>query len=162
MVTDMYDCLCLYLDRGWAVVPVCAGEKRPTLKGWPDREFDIFDVDPVGNVGVKLGRRSGHLIDVDLDCVEALGLADMYLPQTRAVFGRAAKPYSHRLYVAEGAVFEKICAGSAAARPRPMATGLRVSHRIHSPKVYRFISIYQYLMNSCCEMLRRRFDLQQM
>ena len=33
-------------------------------------------------------------------------LADIYLPETRAQFGRPSKPRSHRLYIAPGAVFE--------------------------------------------------------
>jgi hypothetical protein len=37
---------------------------------------------------------------------EAVTLADLYLPATGAVFGRPAKPRSHRLYIAHGATFE--------------------------------------------------------
>jgi hypothetical protein len=106
MTHDMYELLCRYRDSGWVVVPVRSGEKRPAIKDWPNRVFDIFDCDPVGNVGIKLGHRSGHLVDVDLDCAEALMLADIYLPVTRAVFGRTSKPRSHRLYVAADAIFE--------------------------------------------------------
>src|SRR5262249_734827 len=46
------------------------------------------------------------LVDIDLDCGEALMLADTYLPPTEAIFGRASKPRSHRLYIAPGALFE--------------------------------------------------------
>lgn len=58
------------------------------------------------NIGVILGPRSGELVDVDLDCDEALMIARKYLPPTAAIFGRPAKPQSHWLYVARGAVSE--------------------------------------------------------
>jgi hypothetical protein len=45
-------------------------------------------------------------VDIDLDCTEALALADIYLPTTGAEFGRLSKPRSHRLYIAAGATFE--------------------------------------------------------
>jgi hypothetical protein len=98
--------LCDYDDRGWALVAVRAGGKRPTTKGWPDQEFSIYDIAAAGNVGLKLGRRSGGTVDTDLDCPEALVLADLYLPETGAIFGRSSKPRSHRLYIAIDAVFE--------------------------------------------------------
>jgi hypothetical protein len=58
------------------------------------------------NIAVILGPASGELVDSDLDCPEALALADLYLPPTRAVFGRGSKPRSHRLFIAPGAVYE--------------------------------------------------------
>jgi hypothetical protein len=58
-----------------------------------------------GNIAIRLGPASGDLVDADLDCTEAMTLADLYLPQTGAVFGRPSKPRSHRLYRARGAVF---------------------------------------------------------
>jgi hypothetical protein len=41
------------------------------------------------------------LCDVDLDCAEAIALAEDLLPETNAVFGRHSKPESHRLYTTE-------------------------------------------------------------
>jgi len=58
------------------------------------------------NIAVILGPPSGELVDLDLDCAEALALADLYLPPTRAVFARASKPSAHRLYVAPVAAYE--------------------------------------------------------
>src|SRR5262249_20597156 len=49
-----------------------------------------------------LGDVSTGLIDVDLDCPEAIELASAILPATKAVFGRSSKPDSHRLYRASG------------------------------------------------------------
>jgi hypothetical protein len=52
------------------------------------------------NVGVLLGAPSGGLIDIDLDCPEALRLAAKFLPATRC-FGRRSKPSSHWLFVCD-------------------------------------------------------------
>jgi len=43
------------------------------------------------NVAVRLGLLSGDLVDVDLDCPEALALADIHVPETRAAFLCARK-----------------------------------------------------------------------
>jgi hypothetical protein len=98
------------LDRGWQIIPIPPGEKGPRSKGWPDLHPSADEVRrhlaAGGNIGVRLGPASGELVDVDLDCDEALALADLYLPPTQAVFGRPSKQRSHRLYIAPGAGFE--------------------------------------------------------
>jgi len=73
-------------------VPIPAGEKGPKIREWQNRAFTPDDFAADNNVGVKLGRLSGSLVDIDLDCPEALDLADLYLPQTGAVFGRLLYP----------------------------------------------------------------------
>jgi hypothetical protein len=99
-----------YRRRGWTVLPIPAGEKGPRCPRWQNLDLALdqlpqaFSAD--GNIGIILGRRSGYLVDGDLDCREALDLADIYLPATRAEFGRLSKARSHRLYVAQGAVYE--------------------------------------------------------
>jgi hypothetical protein len=95
-----------YRRRGWSLVPIPPGEKGPRITGWQTREFGAEDFPAGGNVGLILGPRSGEMVDVDLDCAEALALADIYLIETGAVFGRPSKPRSHRLYVAPGAIYE--------------------------------------------------------
>src|SRR5438132_1129081 len=95
-----------YLRLGSAFVPVPAGLKHPILENWHLHQFEIVDLDPKGNVALRLGRRSGNLVDIDLDCQEALKLADLYLPPTGAEFGRESKPRSHRLDISRGATFE--------------------------------------------------------
>jgi hypothetical protein len=95
-----------YIRRGWSLVPIPPGEKGPRIAGWQSREFAARDFAPSGNVGLILGPRSGEIIDIDLDCLEALALSDIYLVSTSAVFGRASKQRSHRLYVAPGAIYE--------------------------------------------------------
>jgi primase-like protein/bifunctional DNA primase/polymerase-like protein len=99
-----------YARRGWCVVPIPCGQKKPAITGWQNFSAAIDDIPRLfrdgQNIAVRLGPRSGDLVDVDLDCPEALDLADLYLPATRAEFGRLSKPRSHRLYGAPGAVFE--------------------------------------------------------
>jgi hypothetical protein len=99
-----------YAKRGWQDVPIPAGEKGPKLSGWGKLRLSIDDLPRhFGggcNIGVILGPPSGELVDIDLDCEEALAIADLYLPPTGAEFGRKSKPRSHRLYVAPGAVHE--------------------------------------------------------
>src|SRR4051812_29682853 len=100
----------LYIGRGWCVMPIPADRKGPTAPGWQNLRVGLEDVARYfadgGNVGVILGPASGELVDVDLDCPEALALADKYTPPTGAIFGRRSKPRSHRLFIAPGAVKE--------------------------------------------------------
>lgn len=99
-----------YVSRGWQVVPIPAGQKGPRADGWQNLRLDLADLPQHFrgdiNVGVILGPASGELVDIDLDCAEAMALSDLYLPPTRAIFGRPGKPRSHRLYTAKGACFE--------------------------------------------------------
>jgi hypothetical protein len=92
-----------------ALIPVPAGEKAPRCKGWPDLRLTLVQVEQHlasgGNIAIRLGRASGDLVDADLDCAEALALADLYLPQTGAEFGRRSKPRSHRLYISPNATY---------------------------------------------------------
>jgi hypothetical protein len=87
-----------------------ARREGPRRFGWQDRIINIDELPQSfpdnKNVGVILGTRSQELADVDLDCSEALELADVYLPTTGAEFGRASKPRSHRLYISPGAQFK--------------------------------------------------------
>jgi hypothetical protein len=98
-----------YLELGWNIKAIPAKEKGPRDPGWPDLKPSAAELErhvaKGGNVGVRLGASSGGLVDADLDCPEALALQDFYLPSTGAVFGRASKPRSHRLYIAAGAIF---------------------------------------------------------
>jgi hypothetical protein len=91
-------------------VPIPRGQKKPAITGWQNFCAPIENIPRLfgtgENVAVRLGKGSGELVDADLDCPEALALADLYLPATGAEFGRASKPRSHRLYIAPGATFE--------------------------------------------------------
>jgi putative DNA primase/helicase len=90
-----------YLSRGWQVVPIPPRRKGPVIDGWIKLRLAPEDVPrrfgPNDNVGVILGDPSSSLVDVDLDCQEALALAPEFLPAT-FTFGRASKPASHWLF----------------------------------------------------------------
>ena len=93
----------LYLRRGWSVLPVPLGEKKPKLPGWTGLRLteDVLHQHFNGssNIGLLLGEPSGGLTDVDLDCPEARELADQFLPPTPSVTGRQSAPRSHRWYI---------------------------------------------------------------
>jgi hypothetical protein len=93
-----------YRRLGWeqSLVPVPEGSKAPRIKEWSTRQFAPADFMPGCNIGLRLGPTS----DVDLDCLEAIALAPIYLPATGAKFGRASKPDSHWLYESPGALFD--------------------------------------------------------
>src|SRR5215471_20182131 len=94
-----------YITRGWRIIPVPPGEKKPIIPGWPDLRIGENDLsnyfESESNIGLLLGEVSGGLIDVDLDCEEALRLARIYLPNTELVHGRPSKPDSHWYYNVE-------------------------------------------------------------
>ena len=96
-----------YHRRGWRVIPVRLGEKRPVGSGWQDLRLDEDGIRrefaALRNIGVLLGEPSGGLVDVDLDVPEAAVVARLLLPET-ARFGRAAKLSSHHLYRVTGEV----------------------------------------------------------
>jgi hypothetical protein len=75
-----------YCRRGWQPVPISLREKGPSLPGWGKLRLKIEDLpryfDGHCNIGIILWPPSGHLVDVDLDCPEALVLAERYLLPT--------------------------------------------------------------------------------
>lgn len=91
-----------YLRRGWRVVPLARRSKRPTSSAWQRLELGEADLAGAfhqgGNVGLLLGEPSGGLVDVDLDCPEAVELAAELLPRTGMVHGRVSAPRSHYWY----------------------------------------------------------------
>lgn len=92
-----------YTRKGWRVVPIQAGSKRPEGRTWQNTRLDEHELathfSGNENLGVLLGAPSNGLIDIDLDAVQAGHLAPRFLPPTPAVFGRASKEESHWLYV---------------------------------------------------------------
>ena len=91
-----------YTQRGWTVTPVLYRTKRAYLDGWQNLQLTENELPEhfkgKKNIGVLLGKPSKGLIDIDLDCKEAIELAPFVLPKTNAIFGRASKPSSHYLY----------------------------------------------------------------
>lgn len=111
-VNVVLDCGLTYVSRGWAVIDLPPGEKAPGRDGWQEERHDADALrarlaGPQRNLSVLLGEPSGGLVDVDLDCPQAITVASRLLPKTEAVFGRDSAPESHRLYHAPGAETEK-------------------------------------------------------
>ena len=96
-----------YRQRGWWCVPLRVGSKSPARRNWTKLRLEPEVFPDPGNLGIILGEPSGWLVDVDLDCEEAIELADQYLPPTPAITGRPSAPKSHRWYIASGATTEK-------------------------------------------------------
>ena len=94
-----------YRRREWMPVPVYPRQKNPIGDGWTELRLTEADVpqhfSDGQNVGILLGEPSGGLVDIDLDCEEALVLAEAFLPPTDSVFGRKSTPASHWLYMAD-------------------------------------------------------------
>jgi Bifunctional DNA primase/polymerase, N-terminal len=101
----------LVLRRGFQVVPVAFRGKVPTdprtdlpMKEWEKLRLGAGDLHKYfngkpQNVGFVCGEPSGHLVDIDLDCDEAVELGPHFLPGTSLIFGRAGRPKSHWLYI---------------------------------------------------------------
>ena len=91
-----------YIARGWSPIPIPHREKGPLIDAWQDVRVNAETAAAYfnrakQNVGIILGKASGGLTDLDLDCPEAIAAAPYILPRT-AVFGRATKPASHWVY----------------------------------------------------------------
>src|SRR6056297_3870085 len=105
--TDVRSQVAEYRQRVWYCVPLRPRSKSPARRDWTNLRLspDVFPDNC--NVGIILGEPSGWLVDVDLDCPEAIELADQYLPPTPAITGRPSSPKSHRWYIAANATTEK-------------------------------------------------------
>lgn len=65
-----------------------------------DQIFEIETYNGKTNLGLLTGKASENVVDIDLDCEEAIALAPHILHDTRT-FGRQSKPRSHYLYQVE-------------------------------------------------------------
>jgi len=86
-------------------IPIPLRQKAPVLPNWPNLRITAADLPRYfngapKNIGILLGAPSRNVVDIDLDALETLPLADMFLPPTGCRFGRPTKPASHRLYMA--------------------------------------------------------------
>ena len=74
----MIDHALQFADRGWQIIPVLNGTKRPLLRGWPttassqpDQIHEWWDRWPEASVGVLAGSRSGlAILDVEAEYIE--------------------------------------------------------------------------------------------
>lgn len=95
------ECARFYLAHHTYPIPVPFRSKKPVLKDWPGLRLtletipDFFNGGPL-NIGAILG--ASDLIDLDLDCPEAVELAHGFLPPTSCRFGRQSTGISHWLY----------------------------------------------------------------
>ena len=75
--------------------------RKAVTESWVQRlNKQIKELDQVKdytNLNIATGRES-LIVDTDLDCPEALQLADYFLPKTELEFGRESTPRAHRLY----------------------------------------------------------------
>jgi putative DNA primase/helicase len=102
VTADLLSIVRNYIALGWAPVPIPHRQKGPLLDAWQDLRVNAetaatYFNGAKQNIGVILGKASGGLTDVDLDCPEAIAAAGYILPRT-AVFGHASKPASHWVY----------------------------------------------------------------
>jgi hypothetical protein len=102
-----------YLSIGLSPIPVPHKKKCPVISGWPDLRIteatlpQYFPDDKL-NIGILLGDPSKGLVDIDLDCSEAVITAREYLsPLDTRVFGRPGNPSSHYLCFAPGTASKK-------------------------------------------------------
>lgn len=108
---DVRSQVAIYRQRGWYCVPLRPRSKSPARNDWPNVRIEADDIktsfSAKDNLGIILGEPSDWLVDVDLDCPEAIELADQYVPPTPSITGRPSAPRSHRWYIAVGATTEK-------------------------------------------------------
>ncbi len=83
------------LARGWHAVNIPPGSPNCNRKGWQTTASPLEDWGPEDGVGIVLG--PSGLVDLDLDCPEAMIVAPILLPRT-ATFGREGKARTHWVY----------------------------------------------------------------
>jgi DNA polymerase I-like protein with 3'-5' exonuclease and polymerase domains len=94
-----------HLARGELSVPVPPRTKKCVEPDWSSLRITEGNIDhlfqPNGNIGLLLGEPSGGLVDIDLDCPEAIAAAPHLLPETDRVSGRESAPQSHYWYATD-------------------------------------------------------------
>ncbi len=96
-----------YVAKGWKPICLDAGKKKLEEKGWNSeaRRFSKSEFVGFNNIGVQLGEQSNGLIDIDIDDLELIEAAPLFLPTTGARFGRYygldKQQLAHHLYVCE-------------------------------------------------------------
>lgn len=108
-----------WLELGIQPVPLHPRSKKPKgeggkkgAKNWQAMRVTKETIDNFfsrgDNLGGLWGEPSGWIVDVDLDCAEAIAAADTLLPET-FMYGRRSRPASHYLYRCEGlATFKRL------------------------------------------------------
>src|SRR5688572_97730 len=96
-----------YVARGLRLVRLRPGTKQPYSKAWQNAEPKPDEFGPQDNIGVQLGAKSRHLVDIDFDIPEARTLSGLpcffgHLPSFRRESLRVEAP-GHRLVVCHDA-----------------------------------------------------------
>ncbi len=99
-------------QRGFRLVRLKPGQKIPFSLAWQNADPAPDQFTDQDNLGVQLGQKSGHLVDIDLDIREARELAGLpcffgHLPSFRRASLPADAP-GHRLVICEDAPAERI------------------------------------------------------
>ena len=99
------------IERHFFILPVPYREKNPALDGWNTLRIDKTTVrryfsGQEQNMGIILGDDNGTA-DVDCDCTEAVTAARQLAPETKMIFGRQSKPWSHFFYRSDPPVLSK-------------------------------------------------------
>lgn len=93
-----------YLYRGWEVLLLPFGEKRPKVPWKKPRKWSSAEIADTfsgkANIGLALGNRSGGLADIDFDCLQAAAFGSILLSNLPA-FGRPSAPDSHRVAICD-------------------------------------------------------------
>jgi uncharacterized protein (DUF927 family) len=100
-----------WIELGFSPVPVPAGKKAPTIRGWQHLRIDAKSAAKYfngaqQNIGILLGDER-NTTDVDCDCEQAISAARTLLPTTKFVFGRNSKPSSHYFFLCDSPVTAK-------------------------------------------------------
>lgn len=87
-----------YIAKGLRVLPLKPGTKEPYDTGWNTSAlvYAPEDFNENDNIGI---RSVEGLVVVDLDCAEAVAMADAFLPRTGLIWGRESKPKAKRAYL---------------------------------------------------------------
>jgi len=115
-----------YLRRGFEVLPLIPGTKKSDNEKWMSMTFAPEDFKEGDNLGIRSVK---GLTIIDEDCPEAVACAETFLPPTGAVFGRASKPRSKRLYRSS---FDKIIAFKDTESKQTLIE-IRVNHQDMAP-----------------------------
>jgi Bifunctional DNA primase/polymerase, N-terminal/Family of unknown function (DUF5906) len=89
-----------WLGTGWQHLRITAAHLAPNAINDRSPEFEAAQrfKDGPCNIGIIWGKASNDHGEIDVDALEAAGLADVIAPATGFIYGRAGKPRSHRVY----------------------------------------------------------------
>ena len=87
------------LEVGYKIIPLLQNEKHNLDEGILTKEYSLADFDnlnkkfnqPHTNLGINVATSYDGLIDIDLDCKEAIKLAPKFFPLNTAIIGRKNK-----------------------------------------------------------------------